>query len=140
MKGSLGGPLAGLAAIAVTVSMFVPFWEGAPAYELAIRGLWQGYAGLSAATFLTSIAMVLSFGVLILGASTAAGSQVLSFLGFFWVGGLLVVFTQQTRGSQSITDYLANGADWGFWAAAGGAGLALVAGFIPRSVSTDFRH
>jgi hypothetical protein len=140
MKGSVGGPIAGLSAILILIAMFVPFWNDTPAYELAIRGLWQGYAGLSAASFLTSLAMVMSFGVLIMIASTFAGSQALSFIGFVWIGGLLALFVQQTLGSATLTDYLTNQADWGFWLAGTAAGLALVAGFIPRSVSQEYRH
>jgi hypothetical protein len=140
MKGSVGAPIAGLSAVLIVVAMFVPFWQGVPAYELAIRGLWQGYAGLSAAAFLTSIAMVMSFGVLIMIASTVAGSQALSFLGSFWIGGLLVIFMEQTRGSASYSDYLVHEADWGYWTAAAAVGLAFIAGFIPRSVSQEYRH
>ena len=140
MKGSVGGPLAGLAAIMVVASAFVPFWDGAKASELAIRGLWQGYNGLSAASFITSIAMILCIGGVILLGSAVAGSQALSFLGFLWVGGLLALFTSQARASVSVGDFLLNEVDWGFWVAAGGAFIALIAGFISRSVSTEYRH
>ncbi len=140
MKGSVGGPLAGLAAIMVVAAGFLPFWDGAKGYELAIRGLWQGYNGLSAARFITSIALVLCIGGVILLGSAVAGSQALSFLGCFWVFGLLALFTSQARASTSVEDFLLNEVDWGFWVAAGGALLALVAGFIPRSVSTEYRH
>ena len=140
MKGSVGGPLAALAAIATVVAIFLPFWDGAKPYELAIRGLWQGYAGLSTATFLTSIALILAMGVVMLAGSTVAGSQALSFLGGAWVAALLIVFTSQARGSATIGDFLLHEVDWGFWVAALGAFLALVAACIPRSVSQAYRH
>ena len=140
MKGSVGGPLAGLAAILVTASAFLPFWDGAKAYELSIRGLWQGYNGLSTASFITSIAVILCIGGVILLASAVAGSQALSFLGFLWVGGLLAVFTSQARGSTSVGDFLVQEVDWGFWVAAGGVFVALIAAFISRSVSSEYRH
>ena len=140
MKGSVGGPLAGLAAIAVGVSTVLPFWDGARPYELPMRGLWQGYSGLSTPTFLAWIALPLAIGAVILLGSTVAGSQALSFLGSAWVAGLLVVFTAQARGSSTVGDFLVDEVDWGFWVAAGGAGLALVAACIPRSVSQGYSH
>ena len=140
MKGSVGGPLAALAAVAMTIAAFVPFWDGNKPYELAIRGLWQGYAGLSTSTFFASIALILVGGGIIMFASMAAGSQALSFLGCAWVTALLVVFTEQARGSISTQDFLLHEVDWGFWVAAVGCVLALIAGFISRSVKSDFRR
>ncbi len=140
IKGSVGGPLSLLASIAVLISVFLPFWDERKPYELAIRGLWQGYAGLSEAAFLASLGLVLLLGSLILLASSVAGSQFLSLLGFVWVGGMLADFVFQTRGSTSVSDFLLNDVDYGFWVAAIGALLALIATFISRSIKDDFRR
>ncbi len=140
IKGSVGGPLALLAAIATTVAAFLPFWKGERPYELAIRGLWQGYAGLNPATFLTSLALILVIGGVILLASGVAGSQALSFLGCAWVTALLVLFVRENRGPVSVGDFLLDEVDYGFWIVAGAAALALFAGFIPRTVKDEFRR
>jgi peptidoglycan biosynthesis protein MviN/MurJ (putative lipid II flippase) len=140
IKGSIGGPIALLAAIAAAVSAFLPFWRDDKAYNLAIRGLWQGYVGLTSATFLTSIAMVLLIGSVILLASSFAGSQILSFLGCVWILGMLVLFVTNSRGSASIGDFLLDEVDYGFWVAAAAGVLALVAAFIPRTVTDTYRR
>jgi hypothetical protein len=140
MRGSVGGPIAMLAAILAAVSAFVPFWNGAKPYELAMRGLWQGFDGLGKAAFITSLAMILLVGTLIMLASSVAGSQALSFIGFVWLAGFLATFVYRAKGPVSVSDFLVHEVDWGFWVASTAALLALIATFIRRSVKDDFKR
>lgn len=140
MRGSVGGPIAMLAAILAAVSAFVPFWDGAKPYELALRGLWQGFEGLGEAAFITSLALILLVAALILMASAVAGSQALSFIGFVWLEGFLVTFVYRAKGPVSVEDFLLHEVDWGYWLATTASVLALIATFIRRSVKDDFHR
>lgn len=140
MKGSVGGPVALLSAILAAVSAFLPFWGGSRPYELALRGLWQGFHGLSQAAFVTSLALVLLVGALIMLASAVAGSQALSGLGFAWLAGFLGLFVYRARGPVSVSDFLVHEVDWGFWVTVAAAALALIATFIRRSIKDDFHR